>query len=47
MREFPGLAVREIQTYYGTSHILQGVSIDVAPGRIVTVLGRNGAGKTS
>jgi branched-chain amino acid transport system ATP-binding protein len=47
IREAPGLAVREIQTYYGASHILQGVSIDVAPGRIVTVLGRNGAGKTT
>jgi branched-chain amino acid transport system ATP-binding protein len=47
IRGASGLAVREIQTYYGTSHILQGVSIDVAPGRIVTVLGRNGAGKTT
>jgi branched-chain amino acid transport system ATP-binding protein len=47
IRESAVLAVREIQTYYGTSHILQGVSIDVAPGRIVTVLGRNGAGKTT
>jgi branched-chain amino acid transport system ATP-binding protein len=42
-----GLAVRDIQTYYGTGHILQGVSIDVAPGQIATVLGRNGAGKTT
>jgi branched-chain amino acid transport system ATP-binding protein len=41
------LAVRDIHTYYDTSHILQGVSLDVPEGRIVTVLGRNGAGKTT
>jgi branched-chain amino acid transport system ATP-binding protein len=46
-REPAQLTVRDIQTYYGTSHILQGVSIDVAPGSIATVLGRNGAGKTT
>jgi len=33
--------------YYGKSHILHGVSLDVAEGRITALLGRNGAGKTT
>lgn len=41
------LAVEEIHTYYGESHILQGMSLSVNPGEIVAVLGRNGAGKTT
>ena len=36
-----------LQTYYGKSHILHGVSLEVAEGEIVTLLGRNGAGKTT
>jgi branched-chain amino acid transport system ATP-binding protein len=43
----PILAAADIHTYYGKSHILQGVSLDVAEGEIVTLLGRNGAGKTT
>jgi branched-chain amino acid transport system ATP-binding protein len=41
------LAARDIQAYYGKSHILHGVSLEVNEGEIVTVLGRNGAGKTT
>lgn len=41
------LEARDIHTYYGKSHILQGVSLNVNEGEIVTVLGRNGAGKTT
>lgn len=37
----------DIQTYYGSSHILQGVSFHVNKGEIVTLLGRNGMGKTT
>jgi urea transport system ATP-binding protein len=36
-----------INTFYGTSHILYGISLDVADGELVAVLGRNGAGKTT
>lgn len=41
------LQAQDIHTYYGKSHILHGVSIEVAEGEIVAVLGRNGAGKTT
>ena len=43
----PVLAAADIHTYYSKSHILQGVSLEVAEGEIVTLLGRNGAGKTT
>jgi branched-chain amino acid transport system ATP-binding protein len=41
------LEVENIQTYYGESHVLHGVSVRVAPGEAVALLGRNGAGKTT
>jgi len=41
------LSVQGIDTYYGSSHILFGVSIDVEEGKAVALLGRNGAGKTT
>jgi urea transport system ATP-binding protein len=41
------LQVREIDTFYGTSHILHGVSLEMADRELVAVLGRNGAGKTT
>src|SRR3954452_15109263 len=41
------LVVDEIHTYYGESHILQGVSLEVNAGELVALLGRNGAGKTT
>jgi branched-chain amino acid transport system ATP-binding protein len=43
----PPLAVRDLHAWYGESHVLHGVSFDVAPGEVVTLLGRNGAGKTT
>ena len=41
------LAVRDLHAYYGESHVLQGVSLDVRKGESVALLGRNGAGKTT
>jgi branched-chain amino acid transport system ATP-binding protein len=43
----PLLVVRDLQAWYGESHILHGVAFDVAAGEVVTLLGRNGAGKTT
>jgi branched-chain amino acid transport system ATP-binding protein len=43
----PLLHVRDLQAWYGESHILHGVAFDVAQGEVVTLLGRNGAGKTT
>jgi branched-chain amino acid transport system ATP-binding protein len=41
------LTVRGLNTHYGASHILQGVDLELARGRIAAVLGRNGVGKTT
>ena len=41
------LQIRGLQAWYGESHILHGVDLTVAPGEVVTLLGRNGAGRTT
>jgi branched-chain amino acid transport system ATP-binding protein len=41
------LRIDGLHTYYGHGHILQGVDLEVPPGRIAAVLGRNGVGKTT
>ena len=41
------LSVRDLQGWYGESHVLHGIEFDVRPGEVVTLLGRNGAGKTT
>ncbi|MBN9050112.1 MAG: ABC transporter ATP-binding protein [Rhizobiales bacterium] len=46
-RTDPLLAIRDLQAWYGESHILHGVTFDVREGEVVTLLGRNGAGKTT
>ena len=43
----PLLAIRNLESWYGESHILHGVNFDVQEGEVVTLLGRNGAGKTT
>jgi branched-chain amino acid transport system ATP-binding protein len=43
----PLLAVRDLNAWYGESHVLHGVTFDVTGGEVVTLLGRNGAGKTT
>jgi branched-chain amino acid transport system ATP-binding protein len=43
----PLLSVRELNAWYGESHVLHGVNFDVAAGEVVTLLGRNGAGKST
>jgi branched-chain amino acid transport system ATP-binding protein len=43
----PVLAVADVHTYYGDSHVLHGVSLGVAAGEVVAILGRNGMGKTT
>ena len=41
------LAARDLHTFYGKSHVLHGVSLDVGAGEVVGLLGRNGVGKST
>ncbi|CAM4158395.1 ABC transporter ATP-binding protein [Deinococcus marmoris] len=43
----PLLQVRDLNAYYGQSHVLHGINLHVQPGEIVSLIGRNGAGKTT
>ena len=43
----PAIRLKDVHSWYGESHIMHGVSIDVMPGEVVTLLGRNGAGRTT
>ncbi len=43
----PLVRVEDLHTYYGKSHILHGVSLEVGPGEVVGLLGRNGVGKST
>ena len=43
----PVLSVQNLEAWYGESHILHGINFNVNAGEVVTLLGRNGAGKTS
>jgi branched-chain amino acid transport system ATP-binding protein len=43
----PLLAVENLEAWYGESHVLHGVTFDVQAGEVVTLLGRNGVGKTT
>ena len=41
------LTLKHLQAWYGESHVLHGVDFEVRPGEVVTLLGRNGVGKTT
>jgi branched-chain amino acid transport system ATP-binding protein len=41
------LTLENVHSYYGTSHVLQGVNLEIEAGETVSLLGRNGAGKTT
>lgn len=41
------LTIEDIHTYYGDSYVLQGISLEVAEGSVIAILGRNGMGKTT
>ena len=43
----PALEIKDLHAWYGESHVLHGVDMVVQPGEVVTLLGRNGAGRTS
>ena len=43
----PALAIADLQGFYGESHVLHGVALEVAQGEVVTIIGRNGAGKST
>ena len=41
------LEVRDLHAYYGKSHILQGVDLQIGAGEVVSLLGRNGVGRST
>ncbi|MFT0547602.1 ABC transporter ATP-binding protein [Allopusillimonas ginsengisoli] len=41
------LEIKDLQAWYGESHVLHGINLEVAKGEVVTLLGRNGAGRTT
>ena len=43
----PALAVENLNVYYGESHILRDVDLEVRPGQVICLMGRNGVGKTT
>jgi branched-chain amino acid transport system ATP-binding protein len=45
--EFEQLRIRDLNAFYGESHVLHGINLEVHRGELVTLLGRNGAGKTT
>ncbi|MEZ2224578.1 urea ABC transporter ATP-binding subunit UrtE [Rhizobium sp. RCC_161_2] len=41
------LSLKDVHSYYGRSHILHGVTLDIPAGKVTSILGRNGTGKTT
>src|SRR5215469_17208972 len=46
-KDAPLIAVEDLHTFYGKSHILHGVTLHVRPGEVVGLMGRNGVGKST
>ena len=47
MNAEPMLSVRDLHAFYGKSHVLRGVNLDIMPGEVVALLGRNGVGRST
>ena len=47
MSQVAALEINDLHAWYGESHILHGLNLQVRPGEVVTLLGRNGAGRTT
>lgn len=47
MADIPSIALTDVHGFYDDSHVLHGLSLEVAPGEAVSIIGRNGAGKTT
>ena len=47
MTDHPILTVQNLNAWYGGAHILHDMSLDVRPGEVVALMGRNGAGKST
>ncbi len=43
----PMLEVRDLHAYYGKSHVLRGVDLEIMPGEVIALLGRNGVGRST
>lgn len=46
-QQAPMLSIRDLRAWYGESHVLHGIDLEVPEGQVVTLLGRNGAGKST
>ena len=47
MSDTLALEIKDLNAWYGESHVLHGINLEVAKGEVVCLLGRNGAGRTS
>ena len=47
MSDTPALEIKDLNAWYGESHVLHGINLEVSKGEVVCLLGRNGAGRTS
>ena len=43
----PMLSVKDLHAFYGKSHVLRGVNMEIMPGEVIALLGRNGVGRST